>query len=213
MLENISSEEIKSQFKSNKKLRLVTIIIGGAIVLIAGYFLYRQFVVKPKNEKSQDAYWEGMNLVAKDSTDASIEVLTSVVKKYDGYVGGENAQYLLGAQLMKKGEFKKAAETLEGVNVDDTYISAMAIGLQGDCYSELGQYQEAVEKYIKASETNTNEMTTPNYLFKAALCAEELKDYEAALGYYTTIKDEYTTFANRKTIDKYIARVSSTKAK
>lgn len=213
MLENISSEEIKSQFKSNKQLRLITFIIVGAIVLIAGYFLYRQFVVKPKNEKSQDAYWEGMNLVAKDSTDASIEVLTKVVKKYDGYVGGENAQYLLGSQLMKKGEFKKAAETLAGVDVEDTYVAAMAIGLQGDCYSELGQYKEAVEMYIKASETNVNEMTTPTYLFKAGLCAEELKDFEAAKGYYTTIRDDYTVFANRKTIDKYIARVSTTETK
>lgn len=213
MLENINSKEIKSQFKTNKKLRLVTFIVGGAIVLIAGYFLYQQFVVKPNEEKSMDAYWVGMNYAAKDSTDVAIDELTAVVKKYDGYSGGENAQYLLATQLMKKGEFKKAIETLEGVNTEDTYISAMSIGLQGDCYSEQGKYKEAVEKYVEASETNKNELTTPMYLFKAGLCAEELKDFEAALGYYQTIKDDYTSYSQRKQVEKYIARVSSQKAK
>ena len=99
------------------------------------------------------------------------------------------------------------------MNVDDTYIAAMAIGLQGDCYSELGQYKEAVTKYVKASEKNENDMTTPNYLFKAGLCAEELKDFEAATKYYTKIRDDYKTYADRKTIDKYIARVSTQKVK
>jgi len=213
MLENINSEEIKSQFKTNKKLRMITFAIIGLIVLIVGYFLYRQFVVQPKNEKSQDAYWVGMNYAAKDSTDAAIDELKSVVKKYDGYTGGENAQFLLGSQLMKKGEFKKALEALEGVNVNDTYVSAMAIGMQGDCYSELGDYKKAVEKYVKASEKNKNDLTTPMYLFKAGLNAEELKDFEAATTFYQTIKDDYVSFANRKAIDKYIARASSKKAK
>lgn len=213
MLENLNSEEIKSQFKTNKKLRMITFAVGGLIVIVVGFFLYRQFVVKPKNEKSQDAYWVGMNFAAKDSTEAAIDELQKVVKKYDGYTGGENAQFLLGGQLMKKGEYKKAIEALEGVDVSDTYVAAMAIGMQGDCYSELGNFKKAVELYVEASETNTNEMTTPMYLFKAGLNAEELKDFEAASGFYQTIKDDYVAFANRKAIDKYLARASSQKAK
>lgn len=211
MLENFTSEEIKKQFKSNKNLRLVTFTIGGLIVLVVGYLLYYQFVSVPKGKKSEDAYWHGLNLAEKDSTELAIEELTAQVKKYDGYKGGENAQFILGSQYMKKGEFKKAIEVLEKVKVNDTYVSALTIGLQGDCYSELKKYKEAAAKYKEAAKESINEWTTPMYLFKAALCAEELQDFEAALKLYEEIRDGYTNFANTKTIDKYIARVSNLK--
>jgi len=211
MLENINSETIKSQFKTNKKLRLITFAVVGILLLVIGFFLYRQFISKPKEVKSQDAYWAGMNFAGKDSTDAAINELASTVKKFDGYTGGENAQFMLGRQYMNKGEYKKAIETLEGVKVSDSYVTAMAIGLQGDCYSELGKYKEAVEKYVEASEINKNDFTTPMYLFKAGMNAEELKDFEAATGFYQTIKDDYIAYAQKKTIDKYIARAGSKK--
>lgn len=213
MLENISSEEIKSQFKSNKKVRLISLVVGGIVLLIVGYFIYRQFVAIPKGQKSEDSYWVGLNYANQDSTDMAIDELSAAVKKYDGYKGGENAQFVLGRQYMEKGDFKKAIETLEDVSTSDTYISAMAVGLQGDCYSEMGKYKEAVEKYVAAADENENDMTTPSYLFKAGLCAEKLQDFEAALTYFQRIKDDFATFGNRKTIDKYIARVSGLKTK
>lgn len=209
MLENITTEEIKDQFKKNNTLRMVTFGIGGLLVLIIGYFVYRQFVVQPKNEKSKDAYWVGLNYANQDSTDVAIDELSLAVKQYDGYVGGEVAQFVLGKQLMNKGEFQKAIDELEGVDTEDTYVSAMAQGLIGDCYSELANYKEAVTAYVKASELNSNDLTSPMYLFKAGLCAEELKDFENATEFYTTIQNEYPSYASRKTIEKYIARVSS----
>lgn len=211
MLENFTSEEIKKQFKSNKNLRLTTFAVGGVIVLVVGYLLYYQFVSKPKDKKSEDAYWYGLNLAAKDSTDLAIEELTAQVKKYDGYKGGESAQFVLGRQYMEKGDFKKAIETLEKVKVKDTYVSAMTLGLQGDCHSELKNYKEAAAKYKSAAKKSINEWTTPMYLFKAGLCAEELQDFESALKLYEEIKNDYTTFATNKSIDKYIARVSNLK--
>ena len=139
--------------------------------------------------------------------------MTAVVKKYDGYKGGEVAEFVLGRQYMNKGEFKKAIEVLEGVKLKDTYIQADALGLQGDCYSELKDYKKAAELYKKAAKKSENELTTPKYLFKAALCAEELKDFSSALSFYEEIRDNYSNFAAQKTIEKYIARVSSAKTK
>lgn len=211
MLENFTSEELKRQFKSNKNMRLVTYIVGGLLVLTVGYLLYYQFVSVPKNKKSEDAFWYGLNLASKDSTDLAIQELSNQVKKYDGYKGGENAQFILGRQYMQKGEFKKAIETLEGVKVNDTYVSAMVLGLQGDCYNELKNYKEAARLYKKAAKESVNEYTTPMYLFKAGLCAEELKDFESAKALYEEIKDQFVNFANKKSIDKYIARVSNLK--
>jgi len=210
MLENISGSSLKEEFKSNEKLRLVTYIVGGLVVLTTGYFVYKQFIWGPANEKSKAAYFEGLNYADKDSTDAAIEVLKPVVKKYDGKIGGEIAQFTYARQLMSKGQFAKALAELEGVEVEDTYVSTMAIGLQADCKSEMKKYEEAASLYIAASEKQDNDFTTPTYLFKAAFCAEKVNDFATALTLYTKIEDNYPDFANQKSIKKYIARATKT---
>lgn len=208
MLEDISGDQIKEQFKSNKKLRLTTMIIGGLAVIVLGIFVYRQFVWSPANEKSKDSYWEGLNLaVAPDSTDAAIDELSASVKKYDGKIGGEVAQFTYARQLMEKGEFQNALKELQGVDLNDTYVRIMAIGLQADCHSELEDYEKAANMYVEAAEMSDNEFTAPLYLMKAGLCAEEIKNFDKASECYETIKDKYTAFASQKQIDKYIARV------
>lgn len=213
MLENLSGQDIKTQFKQNKTLRMMTFGIGAVVILVLGYFLYKQFIWLPENEKSKDAYYAGLNYASKDSTDAAIAEMKRVVNKYDGMDGGELAQYTLGRQYMDKREFKKAISELEGVNVDDMFISVYVIGLQGDCYSELGKYDEAMDLYEEAASKNENEKTSPEYLFKAALCAAEVNNNEKALELFQKIKDNYLTFSNMKTIDKYIARYSNMQKK
>lgn len=213
MLEDITGEELKNQFKSNKKLRMTTMIVGGLIVAILGYFAYRQFVYNPSNEKSKDNYWIGLNYATADSTDMAIDELSVHAKNYDGKVGGEVAQFVYARQLMAKGDFQKAIDELDGVNLSDTYVSIMAKGLKADCLSELKKYEDAANLYLEVADMDDNEFTTPTYLMKAGLCAEELNDFEMATTCYQRIKDDYTAFAAQKTIDKYIARAENQKAK
>lgn len=209
MFENFSFEDFKRQLKENDKLRFTTYGLGALIVLTLGYFTYRQFIWGPSNEKSKDAYWSGLNYAAKDSTDKAISMLEPAVKNYDGKQGGELAQFVLARQYMAKGDFQKALEELEGVDIEDTYLSIYRIGLQGDCKSELKKYEEALELYVEAAELNENEKTSPEYLFKAGLVSEKLNDFERASELYTRIKSNYLTFSNSKAIDKYIARTKN----
>jgi tetratricopeptide (TPR) repeat protein len=209
MLENFSFQSLKHTINTNKNAKIAVYAVSGVLVLIIGYFGYRQFIWKPNNEKSMDAYWQGLNLAAKDSTDQAIEALAPVVKKYDGMKGGENAQFTLARQYMAKGEFKKALTELEGVNVNDSYLSAMTVGLQGDCHSEMKDFEKAGSLYLQAADININDFTSPIYLYKAGLCAEKVKDFEKATECYTRIRDEYPNYASQKSIEKYIARASS----
>lgn len=213
MFENLSYDALKESFNSNKRIKIVTYTVAGVLIAMLLFFLYRQFFWKPSNEKSKDGYWVALNYIAKDSTDKAIAALVPFVKRYDGKSGGEIGQYLLATQYMKRGKFKKALVNLEGVEVEDAYLSIMCIGLKGDCKSELKKYADAIEFYVQAADADDNDYTAPMYLFKAGGCAEKLKKYSLATELYTRIKDEYPTYANKKTIDKYIARASSNKAK
>lgn len=209
MLEDISPEGIKNQFKTNKNLRMTTYVVGGLIVLVLGYFAYRQFIYLPSNEESKKNYYVGLNYAAVDSTDLAIDELKAQVKKYDGKIGGEVSQFVYARQLMEKGEFKNALKELEGVELNDTYTAAMSVGLQGDCKSELEDYEAAAKLYLEAADINPNDMTSPMYLMKAGLCAEEIKDFQTATDCYQRIKDDYMAFAQAKVIDKYLARAKN----
>ena len=182
------------------------------VVIIIGYIAYKQLIFAPKEEKSYNAIYPGLNLAAKDSTDAAIAALEPVVKKYDGTKGGEIAQFTLARQYMTKGNFKKALDLLDGVSISDTYTSVRVIGLQGDCYSELGRFKDALDMYEDAAAKNENEFTSPEYLFKAGLVAEmELKDFAKATELYEKIRDNFAMYADQKKIEKYIARASNKK--
>lgn len=209
MLEDITGEEIKNQFKNNSKLRMTTFIVGGLVVLTLGYFSYRQFVWEPSNEKSKDNYYIGLNFATADSTQMAIDELSVHAKNYDGKVGGEIAQFVLARQYMTQGEYQKAIEELEGVDLNDTYVSTMAIGLKADCLSQLQKYEEAANLYLDAADINENDMTTPMYLMKAGLCAEQLKDFKMAAKCYNRINDDFPAFASQKAIDKYIGRAEN----
>jgi len=209
MLEDISGEKIKEQFKSNNKLRLITIVVGGVIVIVLGYFAYLQFMWKPDNDKSKDSYWAGLNYATADSTDLAIDELEAQVKKFDGKVGGEVAQFVLARQYMAKGKFKDALKELENVDLSDAYVSVMAKGLRADCHSEMKAYEKAANLYLEAADDSDNEFTTPMYLMKAGLCAEEIKDFTMATECYERIRDNYSSFASQKAIDKYVARAKN----
>lgn len=207
MLEDISGQEIVKEFKSNNKLKLTTYIVGGVILLVILFFAYRQFMWKPANEDSKNSYWIGLNYAGKDSTNLAIEEFETAVNQYDGKIGGEVAQYLLARQLMENKEFESALSELESVDLSDSYLSGLVIKLQADCYSQLKDYEKAANLYMEAASINPNENTTPEILFAAGQCAEEIKNFEKALECYETIKDEYPNTSKGMNIEKYIARV------
>jgi len=212
-MDSLNWEDIKQKFNTDKRFKLYTYIGGGIIALLLVYLGYRQLIWAPANEKANDGWWIALNYIEKDSSKQAIRVLIPFVKNYDGHVGGEIGQFLLSTQYMKKGQFQKALKELKEVSVSDTYLSVLTVGLQGDCLSELKKYDEATEKYVEAADMLDNDFTAPMYLFKAGLHAELSKNYEDANTYYTRIRDDYPDFGNQKTIDKYIARVSSVKRK
>lgn len=206
MFENIRDINFSDALKSNKKLRFATYGIGAVLVIVAGYFAYSTFIYAPANEKSKDSYYAALNYAAADSVDLAIDEAKRGVKKYDGKIGGELNQFILGRTLMEKGEFKKALKELEGVKLDDTFLSIAVVSLQGDCQSELKNFKAAKELYLKAAKQNENDKTTPENLFKAAMVAEKLSQKEEAFNLYTQIENDYPNFASQKQVSKYISR-------
>ena len=222
MTENFSFDDLKERYKNSKIFRIISISVSVILIGVLGFLGYRQFIWKPDNEKSKEAYVHSLNVIvqeqnspqndAKVSSIDPIKKLQGAVKKYDGKIGGEISKYILATQYMRNEKFKQALVLLEDISFDDTYLSAMIIGLQGDCKSELKKYAEAIELYDEASKINDNNVTSPMYLFKAALNSEKIKKNAQAKAYYEEIAFHYpTSYVARKNMDKYIARSANKK--
>lgn len=209
MSDNITKEELIEQFKGNKILKYSTYVVGVIAVIVLAVLTYQNFVVAPNEEASKGEISKLILALEKDSTQMALDEAEYLTAEYDGYKGGEIAQYALGNLYFEQGDYELALEELEKVDIDDTYIMTLAIGTQGDCYSELGDYEKAVEMYVKAATRKENEVTTPMYYFKAGLNAEEAGDFASAAKYYKEIKENYLSFSSQKGIEKYLTRAEN----
>lgn len=209
MSDNITKEEIIEQFKGNKILKYSTYVVGGIAVIVLAVLAYQKFISGPNQEASKAEIANGIMYLEKDSTQLATEEFEYLSSEYDGYKGGEVSQYALGNLYFEQGDYEAALNELKGVKLDDTYLMTLAIGTQGDCYSELGDYKSAVEMYVKAAQRIENEATTPLYYFKAGLNSEEAGDFSKAAEYYKVIKSNYLSFSTQKGIDKFITRAEN----
>lgn len=209
MSDNITKEEIIEQFKGNKILKYSTYVVGVIAVVVLAVLAYQSFIAQPNNEASKAEIAKGILHLEKDSTSLAIDEFEFQADEYSGYKGGEVAEYSLGNLYFEQGEYELALEELDKVDIDDTYLMTLAIGTKGDCYSELGQYDKAVEMYVKAAKRRDNEVTTPMFYFKAGLNAEEAGDFESAAKFYKKIKENYLSFSSQKGIEKYLTRAEN----
>lgn len=211
MTDNLeNSNEFLEKVKSNKTFKMSAIAVGTLIVIVLGIVAYRTMIYAPAVEQSKSAYWQDLVYLESDSLDLALQGFEAVAAKYDGKVGGEVSNYLAGRILMDKGEFESALSYLEKTDLEDVYASSMAVGLQGDCHVELGNFDKAVQLYTQAADKNANEMTSPMYLKKAALVYElELKNFKKAEELYKKIESEYFDYYKTNNIEKYIARASN----
>lgn len=209
MNEGITKEELLNQFKGNKILKYATAAVGVIVLVILIYVVYNRFIYEPNNEESKALVARGIMLMEKDSTNLAIEEFEFIAAEYGSYDGGKLAYYSLGNLYFEQGRFEDAIEALEKVDFEDTYLMTLAIGTLGDCYSELGDYAKAVTYYVQAAERVENDLTSPQFYFKAGLNAEEAGDFAKAKEYYEIIEDKYMTFSSQKSIEKYIVRAGA----
>jgi tetratricopeptide (TPR) repeat protein len=209
MNEGMTKDELLNQFKGNKILKYSTLAVGIIVLTILIYVVYNRFIYEPNNEESKALVARGIMLMEKDSTNLAIEEFEFIAAEYGSYDGGKLAYYSLGNLYFEQGRFEDAIAALEKVDLEDTYLMTLAIGTLGDCYSELGDYSKAVTYYVQAAERVENDLTSPQFYFKAGLNAEEAGDFAKAKEYYEIIEDQYMTFSSQKSIEKYVVRAGA----
>lgn len=212
---NVEFDELTSTEGFFDKYKNILIYSGiGIVVVFIGIVGYQKFVSEPKEIESQEVLADALYDFDKDSLTTAAQGTADymgfeeIADEYSGTSGGDIANYSLGIISMEKGDFETALDYFQLCDFEDVMVGNMNIGLQGDCYVELGDYETAVELFEQAAAREPNEFTSPMYLKKAGLTYEELGDLDKAIIAYTKIKDNYAQSSEGADIDKYIARVT-----
>lgn len=193
-------------------------IIGSAIIaLVLLYFGYQNFYLAPRAEKAANEMFKAEEYLGIDSLkdraisgDGSYPGFEKIAEEYSNTKSANLANAYLGGLYLQKGEYKKAVDVLGNYsNTGSPVLDPLVLGMLGDAYSELKDYNKAITYYKKAADKSKNSFTSPLFLKKLGLVYEEQKEFKSAAEVYNKIRTEFPESVEASTIEAYIARAEA----
>jgi len=193
------------------------LLIAVAVIVIGagGWYGYREYIAKPKEEKAADALFKAQEYFGMDSSnlvlngDGQNRGVLYIINNYGSTKAGNLAHYYAGVSYLKLGDFNNAVKHLKDFSTDAKQIQLMAYGCLGDAYAELNKKEDAIASYKKAASTFEEDINNSSeYLFRAALLAETAGNTQQALELYKELKEKFPRTDKGFQADKYINRIS-----
>ena len=199
-------EDVGDYFQQNRNIVLG--ILGGIVLLVAGFFGYRYYV-SSQDETAQIELFPSVYQLEADSTKKALNGdgrnpgLLAVADNYGATPGGKLAEFYAGIGLLKEGKYDDAIEHLKSFSSSDLLVQARAYALIGDAYMEKKSFDEAADYYRKAADYKSNKFFTPGYLLKLAIAHEQAKQNDKAIAAYNEIITTYGQSAEAASAKKY----------
>ena len=212
------SEEIVSRSEQFIEKYSKTIIwcVLGVIVLGVGIWLYIDKVVKPRGDKAaeqlyaaEEQFMAGADSAALNAPAAGAMGLLEIADKYSSTDAGKLAHAYAGIIYYDEGKYEEAIRELKEFKAKEKMVAPSITRLIGDCYVELGKYDEAAKYFMDAAKAADNPVVSPSCLIKAGHVYEELGQYDKALKAYKEIQDKYYTAPESESIEASIIRVEA----
>lgn len=210
--ENVESALTKTEQFIEDNQKLISFAAIALIILVGGYWAFKKLYMEPLQKEAQENVFQAQQYFQTDSYNLALNGdgmnpgFLEIIDLYGSTDVGELSEYYAGACYLNLGDYENAVDYLEGFSTDEPILMATAQGATGDAYLELGNNDDAIKWYRKASKTD-NELIAPVYLFKLGLLYEQSGNKEEALKAYNKIKDDYENSSEARQIDKYITRV------
>jgi len=200
----------KSEKFIEKNQKILTIIIGSAVVIVLGIFAFQKLYIAPREKAAQGQMFMAQKYFDQDSLNKALNGngqdigFLDIIDEYSMTKSANLANYYAGIIYLKQGKFEDAIKYLKKFDSDDEFVGPMATGGIGDAYLELGQKDNALDYYLKASSQQVNDLTTPLYMMRAAFVYEDLGKFDKAVELYEKIQKEHTKSTEARDIEKYI---------
>ena len=210
-----SMNNTEAFFQKYKKALLCGVI--AAVVIIAGYIVYDNYVAAPREDKASTILAKGQEYFGMEQFDKALQGdgagypgFVAIASDYSSTDAGNLANLYAGLCYANLGKWNEAAASLEKFDTkSDKMISPAAEGALGNAYAHLNQLDKAVEHLKKAAEKADNNSLSPTFLIQAGEILESQGKKDEALKLYQEIKQKYFNSMQYQTIDKYIERATT----
>ena len=195
--DNVEQTLTKTEQFLENNAKQVGIVVGAVVAVVLAFFAYNTYVVAPKVAESGTEMAQAIKWFEADSMDLALNGnganygFLDIMDEYGSTPAGNSAHYYAGLAYFATGDFESAIETLDSYNASNTATGAMALGVIGDAFAELGQMDDAADYYQKAAKSTDNAFTTPLFLWKAGLALEANDEASKAVNLYERIAEDY----------------------
>ena len=192
-----------------KNQKKIIIIICAIIAVALIIFCYFKFYKQPREAKAAAAIFYAENYFDAGDYQQALEGdgqnpgFLAVIDNYGSTKSGKLAKLYAGISSLRLGKFDEAAKLLNSYSGKDLYTEPIALMTEADAMAEKGDLDGAAKLYIKAAQTNENELTSPSALVKAGLCYLGV-DNAKALDLFKQVKTQHPTSTEYTEVDKYI---------
>lgn len=198
-------------------------VLGAIALLVVGYFVYQEFIQKPKEAEAMNEmataqqYWEqALTATAKDSLynlslhgGAGKYGFLDIIENYGSTNAGNLAHYYAGMAYLNMNQYKEAIEQLDNFKSKDEMLAPISKGAIGDAFANLGQNDDALKYYEEAASMRSNGFTTPRFLLKAGLTAMALNKADKALKHFEKISNDYPDSQEASRAEIYAGRAEA----
>lgn len=198
-----------------KNSKIISIVCVVVVLGVAGYFVYNNYILKPKEEKSIDALFKAEDYFRKDSINLALKGdgqylgFLKVIEKYEGTDAGDLACFYAGACYIKLDDNANAIKYLKKFSTSSKPLQQRTYKLLGDASGDLGKTADAVDYYKKAAAAFKDDKEgSAEALFLAAYMTDRvLKNKEEAIKLYKEVKEKFPGSNKTGDVDNYLAQL------
>jgi tetratricopeptide (TPR) repeat protein len=201
----------KSEEFVNDNQNMIMTVVGVIIILVALVYGYKRYYSDPMYHTASVEMFQAEQYFAQDSFNLALNGdgnslgMLDIIEDYGSTKPGNLANYYAGICYLKMGQYEDAISYLNDFSTS-SLAGPMAKGALGDAYAESGDMDNALSAYEEAADMDDNDLTTPIFLFKAGLVAEELGDNDRAVRLFGKLKEDYPDSTEGRDAAKYLAR-------
>jgi len=195
--------------------KTISIVLAVVVLGISGFFIYRNYVQRPKEEKASEAMFKAEEYYRMDSVNLALKGdgqyfgFLKVIDKYGGTEAGNLACYYAGVCYLKLDDNKNAIRYLKKFSTDSKPVKARLYKLLGDASGDSGNHKDAVDYYKKSAHVfEEDKVASAEALFLAAYMTDKLlKNSKEAIELYKEIKEKYPNTVQGINADNYLAQL------
>ncbi|MDO4707440.1 MAG: tetratricopeptide repeat protein [Porphyromonadaceae bacterium] len=199
-----------------KHLKKVLIAVAAVVLIVVGIFAYIKFVREPRAMQAsvasyvaEDHFLRYQDSLALSGIGIEHKGFEALAKEYSGTDAANLAHAYSAIAHYDAGKYDAAIEDLKHFSGKDQFVAPSLKRLLGDCYAQLGKYEEAVAAYLEAAKMANNEAVTPSCLIKAARAYEKLGKTDKAKEVYLSLQKDYAASVEAQSLEADLLRVGA----